>query len=146
MAWQCGDLLGAAVLLGGALLLGLHVQTVQLRGAGGDGGGGDGGGGEGGSGEGVAELMDLVRAEAARVVVVVRACAARSSMRLSASGDLGDVASCRRALSEALAPSGERTVQPSSSWMGMVILVLAPYSCLSSRNCALVICEGGEEG
>ena len=47
---------------------------------------------------------------------------------------------------EALAPSGERTVQPSSSWMGMVILVLAPYSCLSSCNSALVICDGGEEG
>ena len=71
----------------------------------------------------MAELMDLVRAEAARVVVV-RACAARSSMRLSASGDLGDAASCRRAFTEALAPSGERTVQPSSSWMGMVILRL----------------------
>ena len=69
MAWQCGDLLGASILLGGALLLGLHVQAMQLRSAG-DGGGGDGGGGEGGGGEGVAELMELVRAEAARGVVV----------------------------------------------------------------------------
>ena len=72
--------------------------------------------------------------------------AARSSMRLRASGDLGaDVASCRRASTEAPVPSGERTVQPSSSWTGMTIL-LAPYSCLSSCNSSLVVCEGEEEG
>jgi hypothetical protein len=44
-------------------------------------------------------------------------------MRLSVAGDLGDL-SCRRAFNEAPASGEQAVVQPSSSWTGMMILML----------------------
>ena len=53
-------------------------------------------------------------------------------MRLRVSGDLGDLASCRRAFTEAPASGEQAVIQPSSSWTGMIILML--------------VCEGADSG
>jgi hypothetical protein len=45
-------------------------------------------------------------------------------MRLRVAGDLGDLPSCRRAFNEAPASGEQAVVQPSSSWTGMIILML----------------------